>query len=135
MKKGFAVEIQLDLSEEEKKSALKFVNEFVIGTLKKDMYYSKYMHTRGGYSSYLKRGVFGYRFDEENNLVFRRISRNQRRFAVVKANTLVNKDTKEVFNNKNMNMCMCPLHLGGTKVDWSYMPETYTYVFIGDIKG
>ena len=139
MKKGFAIQIQLSLSEEEKKVAEDFANKFIIGTLKNDMLYSKHLNTRGGYSSYLKRGVLGLKIKghgptTDDTLYFRRISRNQRVFGIVRLDTMQEKGTYEDLKHVK-DKCMCPIHHGGTRVEWRYKPETYTYALVGDIKG
>ena len=134
MNKGFSIEIQLDLSEEEKKMAEDFANKFIVGTIKHNMNYSKHMNTRAGYSSYLRRGVLGLRIERGCDLFFRRISKRLRRFAIVKMNTMQEKGTGTDLNDVTAK-CMCPKHHGGVEIEWRYNPETYTYATVGDIKG
>jgi len=130
MKKGFSIEIQLDLTEEEKAISEAFAEKFTHFAIENNFEYP--LKGSGGYDSFLKRGTFGFLFDRDNTLVFRRISTKQRRFAIVKAGLLLDKKTNE---HVVITRCVCPKCLGLTEVIWNRLPETYTYVMIGDIKG
>ena len=134
MKAGFQIEIQKDLSEKEKETAKKFANKFIAKTCGNSMVFSLGGRT-GGYTSYLRRGRFGYLINEDKRtgLVFRRISWKKRIFGIFKYTELLDKETAKL---PRINMCMCPKHRGGLKVRWKdEKPESFTYALIGDIKG
>ena len=133
MKKGFSVEIQSDLTEDEDKEAREFIHRFVLNTLDNNFEFP--IKGSGGRRSYIRRNVFGDAFSfTDRRLVFRRISKKLRRFAVVKPDTLVRYDTGEpiTFNKR---CCYCPTCLGGVRVKWKDRPKMYEYVKVGDIKG
>ena len=130
MKTGFQIQIQKDLSYHEHNLSADFANDFISRTCGNSMKYA--LPTSGGYRSYLRRKRFGFLFDADNTLVFRRISPKQRKFGIVKADTLVEMSGNDI----NLNKCMCPIHLGSTKVKWKdKRPEMNIYATIGDIKG
>lgn len=94
----------------------------------------------GGYTSGLWRGRLGINIG--NGLVFRRISKNIRKFAVVRENTM------EVYNDKHHESyrdiqpdgeipkkCSCPRHNGSLKVRFKGKIEFDLYAQIGEIKG
>jgi len=140
MKEGFQIEIQKDLSDPDMKLAQNFANEFISKTCRDHMVFS-YGGRTGGYASYIRRGKFGYLllkptkegYFENTDLVFRRLSKNQRIFGIVKYTKLIDKATGKT---PNINQCMCPKHRGGLKVRWAdKKPETFVYARVGEIKG
>jgi hypothetical protein len=136
MKKGFQLEIQKDLTEEEYKSAVEWANDWISTTCKNDLVFHRGGRT-GGWksSSYLRRGIFGFMpfNNNDNDLVFRRISASSRIFGLIKASTMTKPDGTEI----NLERCKCAKHRGGEKVIWrnNKKPETFIYVMVGDVKG
>lgn len=146
MKNGFQVYIDKNLSKDERKNAIDFIhNKFLIPTVQ-DSKFRYFGGTGGGYTSGIWRGRFGIQIDD--TLVFRRISKNQRKFGVVKICDL------EVFNDKLLdkshhiyrglvpngeipNMCKCPRHKSSIKVRFKNdkKPDMDLYIQIGDYKG
>ena len=115
--KDFSIKIQTDLTDAERIIAEYHAKDFVIKTFKS---YGKFPLTKsGGRRSYLRRGRFGKLL--EANLVFRRISRNKRIFGIVRANTLLDKNTNEPIDIPTI--CPCYHHLGQLKVTWREKPE------------
>ena len=140
MNKGFRIEIQADLSSEEMVIAKKFADQWIADVKAHD--WSWKHRTRGGYSSYYRRGVFGegvwLREEDSANsiwneyqLVFRRHTRHSRTFAIVKADTLIRLDGSPL----DLKQCMCPIHRGAQKVKYTERPSTLIYFEIGNIKG
>jgi hypothetical protein len=131
MNKGFSIDIQSGLTPEEDEVARTYAEEFTMNALYDDFKYP--YRTRGGHSSYLRRGTFGNMIDDEKRLVFRRISRRLRKFAIVKADTMVDNEGNEVV----MKQCRCPKHRGGTRVIWrdQQKPNMYNHIKVGKIKG
>lgn len=144
MKKGFEIFIQKDLSIEEKEKAVNFCKCFVDKTCADPK--MRYFGVKGGgYTSGLWRGRLGLSVNWDKNLVFRRISKNKRSFAVVRLETL------EVFNDKVLHKthgrnliqnggdlikhCMCPQCRGSIKVRFKTKPDMELYIRIGDVKG
>lgn len=145
-KKGFSIYIQSDLNEEEKTCALNFVKDFISKTIldSKMRYFGK---PGGGYTSGLWRGRMGITLPQ-NHLVFRRISKNLRKFAVVRKNTLTifndklldkshreYRDVFENFDDEKMNGCVCPRHSASLKVKFKQIPKLDLFAEIGEIKG
>lgn len=151
---GFQIKIQKDLSDEQVVKAKEYIDSFIIKAIKNNLNYSKSCNTKGGYSSFLRRGVLGYTLGglRELGLAFRRISNKKRIFAIVKLeNLFVIEDN--ILADK-LNICMCPLnrtyrsrwvrnlgyktavHGGGKKVKMSLTDKDFdTYCTIGEIKG
>ena len=134
MNKGFRIEIEKGLTSEQKCKAEAFATKWAADTLQNDGSWVE-RWSRGGWRSYLRRGTFGHRLSgrevTEDALVFRRISKRRRIFAVMRAAHLRNLDGSPV----NTQQCMCPEHLGGTRVTVPAMPETKKFVEYGEIKG
>ena len=135
MNKGFRIEIEKGLTSKQKQEAEAFVTKWTTETLGNDGSWVE-RWSRGGWKSYLRRGTFGYRLSGmkttlEDGLVFRRISKRRRIFAVMRAGHLRNLDGTPV----NTQQCMCPEHLGGTRVTVPVMPETKKFIEHGEIKG
>lgn len=152
MKILFEIYIQKDLTDEEKSKAKEFCQYFIDSTLSdsKKRYFGV---VGGGYTSGLWRGRLGLalfygqpgakKWDE--NLVFRRISKNKRKFAVVRIDTL------EVYNDKYLDKshykyrdllpngpipnthCYCPRHKGSIKVRFKQIPELELFESVKDI--
>ena len=78
MKSGFSIYIQSDLTDLERNIAIDYAKEFTIRTIKEDMHFP--LKGAGGRASFLRRGTFGRLLNKECTLVFRRISRNSRKF-------------------------------------------------------
>ena len=130
MKTGFQIEIQKDLTEHNYKLAVDFANDFISKTCASEMKYA--IPTGGGYHSFLRRRRFGFLFNKDNNLVFRRISPKKRKFGIIKAGTMAEMSGDDI----NLKQCMCPEHMGSTKVKWkNKKPKMTVYATIGDIKG
>lgn len=128
--KSTEIKIQRDLSQDQIRRAITHINRFIVETIKDDGRYCG--ASGGGRRSYLRRGRFGYLLDtKQNDLTFRRISRNKRIFAVVHVSTLLDKETGKPVN---LDRCMCPHHLGGTKVKWKNEPEFFTHFKTDGIK-
>jgi len=130
MTKGFQIEIQKELTEEESRAAIDFANEWISKTCSKDMQFL--LKGKGGHRSYIRRNRFGYMLnDKVNDLVFRRISTHKRIFGIIKADTMVKPDGSEV----NLNQCMCSIHRGGERVVWrDGKPEVFVYAVVGSVK-
>lgn len=150
MKTLFEIYIQKNLTEEEKNKAKEFCQFFVDKTLSdpKKRYFGC---TGGGYTSGLWRGRLGLAVfygqpgvkEWDKNLIFRRISKNKRKFAVVR------KDTLEVYNDKHLDktdydrelypngpipdICICPRCRGSIKVRFKQMPDLELFASIKDI--
>ncbi len=145
MKTGFAIYIQDDLSPSLKKQAEDFADAFIVNTLRDPR--KRYFGTNGGgYTTGLWRNRLGVAVGEE--LTFRRISTKQRKFAIVKYDTMVIKNDKHLFKaHRNFRelepdgeipkMCRCPKHRGSLKVVWrdNKAPNMTKYAEYGDIKG
>jgi hypothetical protein len=136
MKKGFQLEIQRGLSEEDMEIALSFANKWIKNTCMDDELVFWLGGRTGGWTSksHLKRGSLGYTYiKEDRSLVFRRISSSKRVFAIVNIDTMTLKDGNEL----NTKGCMCAHCNGGQKVIWrnNKKPETFVYAMVGDIKG
>jgi hypothetical protein len=134
MNKGFRIEIEKGLTSKQKQEAEAFATKWAADTLKNDGSWVE-RWSRGGWRSYLRRGTFGHRLSGRettpDTLVFRRVSKKRRIFAVMRATHLRNLDGSEV----NTEQCMCPEHLGGTRVMVPVMPDMKTLVEYGEIKG
>lgn len=145
MKTGFAVYIQKDLTPAEKQGAQGYCDDFIAKTLAdpKKRYFGV---TGGGYTSGLWRGRYGLSFGLPMNLVFRRISHRQRKFAVVRADTL------EAHNDKPLNKshaqgwtaqpngtlptgCKCTKCTGSVRVKFKKVPDMDFYFQYKEIKG
>jgi len=135
MNKGFRIEIQKGLTDDEYKSAIKFVDHWVADVM---AHGCSWKHkTRAGYSSYYRRGRYGQGVwdpdtgEESNTLVFRRHTLHKRIFAVVRIDTLESRTDTPL----KLDQCVCPIHRGGQKVKYKTRPETDIYLEVGDIKG
>ena len=98
---------------------------------------------------YISRGRYGHElpYKELSKLVvFRRISKNQRKFACVYADTLLVKNDsfldkshtnyRDVEPDGNIpKMCVCPRHKGSLRVDWKSKPNFEFYKKFGYVKG
>ena len=143
MNQGFEVHIQRDLTPEQRRSAISYVNHFIATTCA-DSHFRYFGKPGGGYTSGLWRGCLG--LNVTDDLVFRRIAKNARRFAVVKLESL------EVHNDKLLdkahsnyrdvqpdggipNMCKCPRHRASLRVRFKKIPEMELYARIGEVKG
>lgn len=130
MTKGFQIEIQKELTEEETNDAIDFANDWISKTCGDDLTHHLGGRT-GGYHSYIRRNRFGFMISRANTLVFRRISAKKRIFGLVRADTVVKPDGSEV----NLNQCMCPIHRGGERVVWrDGKPEVFVYAVVGSVK-
>jgi len=117
----FSIEIQKDLTEEEHELADDYAYRFVNYMAEHDNHYP--LKGSGGRRSYLRRNRLGYRI-EKSDLVFRRISKRLRKFGIFRIDTMIERGGGEI----NTNQCMCPIHLGGTRVVWrDKKPESYIY--------
>jgi len=131
--RDFSIYFQFSLNLKELASAENFATNFVIETLQNNWNYP--LKGKGGHRSYLKRGTFGFLFDEEENLVFRRISNNKRKFAVVKIDTLLERDANR-YMTRMLDQCKCPEHLGSVKVSWrGYKPDMVLFMKINSYIG
>ncbi len=135
MNKGFRIKIERGLSAEDKKKAQDFATKWALEVIENDCSWVE-RWSRGGWSSYLQRGTFGYSLNgrgakNEDDLVFRRISKRRRIFAVMRAKHLRNLDGSEI----DFKGCMCPDHLGGTRVIMPQRPALKTFMEYGEIKG
>ena len=130
MNKGFRIEIQKDLTDKENKAAIKFIDYWVADVMEHGCSWKH--RTRGGHSSYYRRGIYGQPVwdpdtgESSSTLVFRRHSHNRRIFAVIRIDTLA---------AARHDGCICPIHRGGQKVKYKIRPETEVYYEVGDIKG
>jgi len=132
MLKGFQLEIQKDLSDNEQAEAIRFANEWISKTCGNNLIFNLGGRT-GGWCSFLKRNRFGFMNSKTNDLVFRRISTDRRVFGIVKSDTMIKPDGSEI----NLNQCMCPIHRGAERVIWrgGKKPSTFIYAVVGDLKG
>lgn len=135
MNRGFRIQIEEGLPAEQENKACDFAHHWM-GEIMSAQCSWVAKWSRGGWRSYLRRGTFGYSLNgrgakTSEDLVFRRISKRQRIFGIMRAKHMRNLDGTEV----NYNQCMCPMHLGGTRVTIPEMPEMRTYAEIGEIKG
>ncbi len=146
MNKGFQIEIQEGLTDDEAHVALKEANWFIKEVTGHGMSW-KHM-TEGGYRSFYKRGTLGVRIRNKDDsgdsgLYFRRASRTKRIFQVVrgadlnvKSGQAMNYDEAEPHNGKLGSACRCPNHEGSLKVDTKYGDiKTDVYCTIGVISG
>jgi hypothetical protein len=150
MKRGFEIYIQNDISEEDKLVCKKFADNFILKTVNHpDMRYFG-NQSECGYTSGLWRGRYGIeinRYPEYKNIsksiVFRRISKNKRKFALVYTDSLVVRN--DSFLDKSHDgyrhlipdgeipedMCKCSRHKGSIKVTWKNKPtfDLYFQIF------
>lgn len=119
---NYCIEIQKSLSPSEYWIATFFADSFVLNTREK---MDNFPHKgSGGRRSYLRRGTLGYMIPGMSGVVFRRISKNKRKFGIVKIETMVQKNGEEI----DLKQCSCPRHLGGTKVKWrDKKPDTIVH--------
>lgn len=143
---GFQIQIQSDLSEYEKVKAEAYADAFVKNTHKNNGFFDG--RSKGGWTGYLRRGCFGYLFDRDANLVFRRISKKRRIIGIMKTTTLevfgdryengTSKDDKDLQKDGedvNLKQCECSKHLGSVRVRFKDKPSMRIYYTEGDIKG
>jgi len=153
MNKGFQIEIQKDLTDEEKEEAIKFANKWISDVAKEQLSWAKAMGTEGGWHSWYKRGTLGHRLDTKSNLYFRRASRTKRIFQIVHKDNIKlakDKDGDSIMKSTtHLNRwgekstikdagegCMCPTCTGMLKVTNKYGDtETSVYCTIGEISG
>lgn len=126
MKQGYMVVLHKNIPPELVDEAKVLCEDFI--NIAKDGYGTGYR------ASYFRRGVFGM-MSKSKKLTLRRLSKNRRIFGAVPIDMVVNKDGSPV----NLDLCMCPSHLGGTKVkmsDGPFKEENYDIVYAtGEIKG
>jgi hypothetical protein len=146
MKKGFAILIQDGLEPVLHKQAVDFANDFIAKTCS-DPNLRYFGVKGGGYTSGIWRGRLGLTIGK-TPLVFRRVSKHLRKFAIVK------KDTMEVHNDHPLwkthftpyqrdkipdgpipEGCSCPVHGASINVKFVKEPKWIEYAKIGDIKG
>jgi hypothetical protein len=154
MKKGFELYIQEGIPQADTLICERYLKEFIIKTLgDPDMRY--FGVVGGGYNSGLWRGRYGEEINwrktgdsPSKTMVFRRISRNKRKFACVYADELVVKndklldkshqDWREVVPDgpiPSMN-CGCPRHKPSLRVGWANgVPVFKLFAKIGESKG
>jgi len=132
--KGFSIEIQDGLSEDDLKIAKDYANEFIAIVTTK----GNWNHlTCGGFRDFddkhwpLQRGVYGRSILASNyRLVFRRGCKNKRIFQIVEAKNLRLKDPKYEFK------CPCIVHGGGQRVQNIYGDiKCSEFYRVGDIRG
>ena len=152
MKTGYEIYIQKDLSDVDKEKAKKFCQSFIDSTNAdpKKRYWGK---PGGGYTSGMWRGrlgIFIYMPGDKHydgHIVFRRISKNKRTFAVVHV------DSMEVYNDKKLDKfndrdiipdgdipikyCNCRRHKGSIKVRFKdgKPPELEFFYKTGEVRG
>jgi hypothetical protein len=131
MNRGFQIEIQKDLNEEELSIATAYIHHWISKTCETNLTYLLGGKS-GGWGSYLRRGRFGFLLPYSNkSLIFRRISTNRRVFGVFRTNTVVKPDGDEIKLG-----CMCGKCTGEERVVWrDDKPETFVYAVVGDVKG
>lgn len=135
MNKGFRIEIERGLSAEEKALAREYADNWAMKVIENNC--SWRAQTKGGWLSYLRRGTFGHWVNgiqtskSPEELVFRRISKSKRIFGIMRASHLRHLDGSEI----NTKQCMCPRHLGGTRVTVPNPPEMKQFIEYGEIKG
>lgn len=112
MSKGFQIEMQDGLTSDEQVTALSFIDGFISKLGDGGVDYGRL--TNGSYRRWaLRRNVLGYVFGK-SGLVFRRVSKNRRVFAVVRLDTLEQMDGSPVSDGG----CRCIQCNGGTRVRW-----------------
>ena len=144
MNKGFELYIQKNLTQDERIMGENYLREFLVKTCA-DPKMRYFGVTGGGYTTGMWRGRFGISLGD--TLVFRRIAKNARRFAVIQINTL------EVFNDKYLDKhnpmyrdlspdgeiptdkCRCPRHKGSIRVRFKQKPELELFALVGQAKG
>jgi hypothetical protein len=151
MKKGFQIEIQSSLTEEEKYLAVKFSDKFLASWLQN----GKTWYSKAGYKPMYRRRVRGLDLAPHNvfagesqdkkynhlmneahtyGLVFRRASKGRRIFQIVKDDMIVPRDKDKSGYCKHG--CICRHHGGKDKMATKYGDiKTNVYLTIGDIKG
>jgi hypothetical protein len=146
MKNGIQIEIQKDLNEVEKNSAIEFAKKFVGDYLKDGM---KFKGTQGGWHSFYRRGTIGLKFDDENKLYFRRASKHRRIYQIIRECELKMVPVGDEFvtkysvmktrwdkNTQAKSKCICPKCSAQIKSVNKYGDiKTDLFCIIGDIKG
>lgn len=143
---GFELYIQKSFSDDEKLFCIQWLNSFIVRTIQNPDF--KYFGggSGGGRNSGINRGCYGITINRDKNIVFRRISKNKRKFACVYGSEL------EVYNDKYLfkqhsgyrdlysdgeeipDICICPRHKGSIRVKWkNYIPKLLFYAKIGNI--
>ena len=92
MKKGFKLYLQKDLTTEDRKICIEYLDEFIKSTTE-DIQMRYYGCVGGGYTSGLWRGRYGnevnfYKKGLSKNITFRRLSNNVRKFGCVYSDTV-----------------------------------------------
>lgn len=148
MNKGFEIYIQSDLDNQQRESAIAYINKEFIAKTCLDEKFRYFGETGGGYTSGLWRGKLGIIIHTDKTLVFRRLSKNIRKFGVVKLESL------EVHNDKPLDKahgqyrnefykdgseikkeCHCPRHMGSVGVKMKSNIKMDLYARIGNPKG
>jgi hypothetical protein len=147
---GIRIEIQENLSEEERKESEEFCKKKLEEYIENGY---KFKNTCAGWRSFYRRGTVGLRFGKNNNLYFRRASRGRRIYQIVRYEELkpviennfyVQKynlykyDKCEIEHEKKelKDMCICPSCSAQIKVSNKYGDtKCYLYSEIGIIKG
>lgn len=151
MKKGFQLFLQKDLEESDKILCIEYLENFIEKTLNHPKW-NYFGAPSGGYTSGLWRGRYGREINHfkktlSKTVVFRRISKNTRKFACVYAETLEIKNDKYLDkSHKNYRPIfedgakipkgyMSPRQKDSLKVDWKIKPEFDLYKSFGEYKG
>ena len=153
MKKGFEIHIQSDLLEEDHIICRQYADRFIEKTINHpDLRYFG-NKSECGYTSGLWRGRYGIEinhYPEYKNIskpiVFRRISKNKRKFGLVYASSLVvendsfldksQQNYRELIQDGEIpEMCSCTRHKGSIKVSWKQKPIFDLYYKVGEISG
>ncbi len=113
MKRGFRIDIQIELSETQLTRAKQYSDSFIISTLNDSKKRYGGMKSHGGRDTPFSRGSC---LGLGDGLYFMRINRHKRIFGVVKKDTI--DDNCEY-----------------GKLTFKVKPKTFTYAQIGDIKG
>lgn len=126
MKKGFRLEIQKDLTPEERELAEEMCMEFATSK------WSDNWATGEGPNSMRRKAIGWGRPYKKPKLLFRRISNGRRVFGVVRADMVKTDDGLLVSERSG---CMCPTCTGGLKARFVNRPEMEFFYERGDIKG
>ncbi len=136
MKEGYEIQVQSDLPSNVKEEAIRWArvwgenHKTGYGVGKTTSSNQKTYFNRGSFGIWLNDKGWGFAI-ENSNLVFRRISRNRRVFAIVCVDVLERTDGQPI----KIDQCACPQHRGGQKVRFKTRPEMETVFTWGDIKG
>ena len=154
MKTGFRLYIQRDIADNggDLEICKRYLDDFIQKTMA-DPQKRYFGHSNNSYVSGMWRGRYGHQINFWPNyqgvskpIVFRRISKNTRKFACVYEDTLMVKNDKfldlrhfrygKVYPDGEIpNICKCTTHLGIIKVGWKVKPEFDLYFEYGSYKG